>query len=216
MAYVRSSLKTGGSGGGGKPTFTETLLIDNSSKQESFTFDTDYHSFDFVKIVYTNTDNHSVDSVIITPDSIDAIFQYAGYMTLNGFGNNQYATYEESGLTWSRNPNWYRNIIITSVYGWNCNNMTVVEDEIYQASGPSSAYVSVTSTDSFLSYDWVLFVGNSSDRSEIIPSRQILTPIYTGNVGVIQIYSSFNIFGIENEHELGEARYFRVVGIKFT
>ena len=204
----------GTSGGGGKPTFTETQLIDNSSQATSFTFDTDYHTFDFVRIEFTNTSSNAVNSVLVTPNTLDAIFQYAPYLTVNELGNNQYATYSQSTLTWSRTSA-YRNVIITSVYGLTCDK-AVTEDEIYQATTPTSSLVPVTSQNKLTDYEWLMFVGNSVDNTEIIPNLLILPPVYTGVYGELQIYNAYYPIKVETEYTLTNHRYFRVCGIKFS
>ena len=205
----------GASGGGSKPTFTETQLIDNSSQATSFTFATDYHNFDFVRIEFTNASSNAVNSAIVTPNTLDAIFQYSPYLTVNELSSNQYATYSQSGLTWTRDSRYYRNVIITAVYGLTCD-MTVTEDEIYQATTPSSSSIAVTSTNKLTDYDWLMFVGNSSDNSEIVPNLSILTPLYVGIAGLTQYYNGTNPILIDTDYTLTASRYFRVCGIKFT
>lgn len=213
MAWYRC---TGGKGGG-KPTFTETLLIDNSAKATSFTFTDDYHDYPFVRIEITNTSNNTVNSVVLTPNALDAIFQYSPYMTLNDWGNNNYATYSESSLTWERHPSYFRNLIITAVYGWECD-ITVTETELYQATSASSSSVSVTSTDKITDYDWLMFVCNSSDNTEIIPSKSIMLPAYVGTVGSYQRYNTTSNVAVTvtSEYTISNGIYFRVSGIKFS
>ena len=204
-------------GGNNKPSFTETLLIDNSAKATSFTFTDDYHDYPFVRIEFTNTSNNAVNNVVLTPAALDASFQYSPYMTVNEWGNNNYASYSESGSTWSRNPSGFRNIIITAVYGMTCD-FTVTETELYQATSASSSSVSVTSTDKLTDYDWLMFVCNSSDNTEIIPSRSILAPVFVGEVGVYQRYNTTSNIAvlIDTEYALSSGIYFRVSGIKFS
>lgn len=213
MAWYRC---TGGKSGS-KPTFTETLLIDNSAKATSFTFTDDYHDYPFVRIEITNTSNNTVNSVVLTPNALDAIFQYSPYMTLNEWGNNNYATYSESSLTWERHPSYFRNLIITAVYGWECD-MTVTETELYQATSVSSSSVSVTSTDKITDYDWLMFVCNSSDNTEIIPSKSIMLPAYVGTVGSYQRYNTTSNIAVTvtSEYTISNGIYFRVSGIKFS
>lgn len=204
-------------GGSNKPTFTETLLIDNSAKATSFTFTDDYHDYPLVRIEFTNTSNNRVNNVVVSPDALDAIFQYSQYMTLNEWGNNNYATYSESGSTWTRHQSYFRNEIITAVYGMACD-MTVTETELYQATSTSSSSVSVTSTDKLTSYDWLMFVCNSSDNTEIIPSLSILAPVFVGEVGVYQRYNTTSniAVSIDTEYALSSGMFFRVSGIKFS
>lgn len=204
-------------GGTNKPSFTETLLIDNSAKATSFTFTDDYHDYPFVRIEFTNTSNNKVNNVVVTPDALDAIFQYSPYMTLNEWDNNNYATYSESGSTWTRHPSYFRNIIITAVYGMACD-FTVTETELYQATSASSSAVAVTSTDKLTDYDWLMFVCNSGDNTDIIPSKSILAPAFVGEVGVYQRYNTTSniAVSIDTEYALSSGIYFRVSGIKFS
>ena len=212
---VTGNLMLGGGGGGEvvKPTFTETQLIDNSSKATSFTFSTDYHNSDFVRIEYTNTSTDAVASIIVTPNTLDAIFQYVTYLTINEFNNTNYVSYTESTLTWSRSS--ASNLVITAVYGMACN-MTVTEVELYQATAASSSSVSVTAPDKLNKYDWIMVVGNSADTTEIIPNIPIMSSIYAGNVGILQLYDNYSLFNIDTEYTLSSNKYFRVCGIKFS
>ena len=96
--------------------------------------------------------------------------------------------------------------------------MTVTETELYQATSTSSSSVSVTSTDKITDFDWLMFVCNSSDNTEIIPSKSIMLPAYVGTVGSYQRYNTTSNIAVTvtSEYTISNGIYFRVSGIKFS
>ena len=204
----------GGSASYIKPTFTETQLVDNPTQETSFTFATDYHNFDFVRIEFTDTTLNEVNFVIVTPDTIDAIFQLTSYFTVDRLNSNHYASYTQSNLTWERSNYYFRSTIITAVYGMTCN-MTVTEDELYQASSLGTDYVTVTTQNKVTDYDWIMMVGNSDDVTEIIPNIPIFVPLYEGIGTISQRYPGIDVVST-TEYTISGGRFFRVSGIKFS
>ena len=107
-----------GSGEGLTPTFSETVLVDNSSLASSFTFSEDYHNYNFLRFKLYNME-YDYDTYILTsPSTIDAIFDVGAYLNFNEFANSQYCTYTRNGLTWNRDHG--RNCTIAEVAGIQC------------------------------------------------------------------------------------------------
>lgn len=204
---------------GDDPIFTETVIADNSGESASFTFDEDYHDYDFVEITFKNTSTSAKFSLWTTPNAIDACLGgVAERITVNFTSTNIYATYTESvsgnTITWTRSGS--RTCIITEISGVSCTNKTVSETEIYEASALSSTALSITTQESLFDYDLLVMVCNASDRTEVVPSNTLYPTNYPSGFGIVffQLYNNWTRVYI-TENELSSARYYFVSGIRF-
>ncbi len=214
----------GGAGGSTAPTFSETVLYDNPSGARTFTISQDFHGFDLVRFELHNESTGTNTCITTTPNSIDAIYSKTSVMCLNELNNNQYLTltWDLSTLTFTYNN--YRNLVVTKVVGLNCTNMTMTETEIYKASAYSSTSVVVDSQTSLYDYDYLLVVANGG-WDEIQPcyypiikedKADLLSGFYMFIPRIINPYNSYQSIQFNSEYQLSSARYFYVVGIKFT
>ena len=226
MAYYRVTKKQSGGGSGAiVPTFTETVLVDNSALNTSFTFSSDYHNYDFIRIKLYNSSYTRYSYLLTTPSSIDATFDITTVLLVNEYNTNQACNYSESGLTWTRT--WNRNCNIYEIVGLTCTNATVNETEIYKAISYSGTAVSITTQEDLMGYDWIIFTANDSAYDEVmfcpnmfVPSASIL------NANLYENQKSkydFCVYGnngartvwIDN-HTISADAYAYVIGINFT
>ena len=219
MAWF-ACLGAGGGGSAADPVFTEEVIVDNSSAASSFTFDEDYHDYDFVKITYTNSDNSNTETVYVTPDALDAFFDVAQRFTVNFYATNVYATYSQSisgdTITWSRTNQ--RTCNITEIKGVNCTNYTVTETEVYKASALSGTAAAITSQASLFGYDYLFVVTNSSDRTEVVPCNSCYSmKNFTGDARIgCNGYNNAGSVVTVTANGMTAWKYYYVGGIKFT
>lgn len=222
---VNSLVIDGQSGGGITLTFSETVLVDNSSLASSFTFSEDYHNYDFIRVKIYNSSYDRYSYHVTTPSSIDAIFSLSSRILFNEWATNQGANYSQSGLTWTRT--WTRNVNAYEIVGLKCSNMTVTETEIYKASSISSTSVTVTTQLDLFDFDWILFTDNDSNYDEVMPSKTIFTkPCYVDDIldssmsfsmsYIMQDYNSSGSLIYITNHEITAGKFLYIVGIKFT
>ena len=212
MGWVQCIGQNGG-GGGSMPEFSETIIASNPSANSSFTFDDDYHDYDFVRFKVINSNTSNVSYYVTTPSTIDAAFSIASRFTLNEFQSNQYCTYSQNSLTWTLTNS--RSCNIVEVVGFTCLNATVNETVIYSASSLSSSEVTITTQDDLTDYDLILFCANSSDPTEILPCAYFASYIEFSGLMHFNYYMGAKQIQI-SEHGISSARYFYVLGIKFT
>ena len=212
MGWVQCIGQNGGSGGDA-PVFSETIIASNPSANASFTFDDDYHDYDFVRFKVLNSDTSNISYYVTTPSTIDAAFSKASRFTLNEYQSNLYCTYSQNSLTWTLTNS--RSCKIVEVVGFTCLNATVNETVIYAAPSLSSSEVSITTQDDLTDYDLILFCANSSDPTEILPCAHFASYIDFSGFMTFNFYRGVKQIQI-SEHEISSARYFYVIGIKFT
>lgn len=211
-----------GGGGGSSPQFTETKIADNSSGGSSFTFDDDYHNYDFVRFTAYDSASNGYVFVTTTPSMLDASLSVAQRVTIGGFGNNRYCTYSVSNSTWTIANS--RALYIYEVYGLSCNNFTVNETVIYQANSLTTADVSISTQVDLTQFDAILFSANSSDRTEVLPCLKVYLKesssswcdgMQEDNKMAFNWYNAWKSIEID-QYTITSARYFFVVGINFT
>ena len=215
-----------GSGGGSseEPIFSKTTILDNSSGATSFTFDEDYHDYDFLAITFKNTSTDDESVTIVTPSMLDSAFSVARRFTLNFVQTNIYATYSESVsdgvISWSRTNSRTCNVI--KVEGISCTNKTVSETEIYSASSLSGTALAITSQDSLFEFDYLFILCNSTDMTEVVASTTFFPMKYYSNFTPERAYIRADRYnttpiGITiTENDMSSFQYLYVVGIKFT
>lgn len=215
-----------GSGGGSsvEPTFSKTTILDNSSGATSFTFDEDYHDYDFLAITFKNTSTDDESVTIVTPSMLDASFSVALRFTLNFAQTDVYATYSESvsggDISWTKTNS--RTCDVIKVEGISCTNKTVSETEIYSASALSSTALAITSQDSLFEFDYLFILGNSSDRTEVVASTTFFPIKYYSNLTPERAYIRADRYHVTpigitvTENGMSAFQYLYVVGIKFS
>ena len=204
------------------PEFSETLLIDNSNYNASFTFTDDYHNYDIVKVIAYNSDSQTVMAPICTtPSTLDKCFSFSGGLVcFDEFNSRVHCDYTQNNLTWTKSE-YSRTCDIKEIYGIKCTNGTVVETTIYDHNSLSSPFVTVNYNGSFKDDFDVIFVCANSvdgDNDEIVPCmRQIYTESLIFNTSNHTILNRYN--GYEEvtytDNSLLSWYYFFVVGLKF-
>ena len=204
-----------GEGGASSPTFSETVLADNSSLASSFTLSDDMSNYDFIVFKCLNSSSNVVTEFITTPTHLASIFTLTtNRFLLNEPANNQYVDYSVNGNLLTRLAN--RNMNITEVRGLKCTNKTVSETVIYIA--PSLGTTEAISGTGFFDYDLIFFSGNASAWDDTSLS---MTPYKKDIFGVdkvchyLQAYNGFYSFYI-TDTEMSSTRYLCVTGIKLT
>ena len=179
-------------GGGNTPQATQTLICDNSALGSTLTFTDDYENYDLIKFVVYRSDVQNTFVFYATPNMINACWQYSSNrINFNQpYGNNFVCYQKSSNTSWSRYG--VRNMAVQYVYGLTFTNCTVAETELYnrQDIGSSSVTFTPPTGESFLDYDYILFMtctGNS-DETQV-------------NLEVFQPEIEKDIFGSDNVKE---------------
>ena len=207
-----------GEGGSASPTFSETVLCDNSSKASTFTLSDSMSNYD---IIVFKTHNAGIDlycEFITTPTLISQMFT----LTNNGImfnepDSNQYCDYKVNGNTFTRYGQ--RNVDVVEVRGLNCTNKTVTETVIYLApSLNSTSGVSVSGT-GLLDYDYIFFSGNADawDDTAIYPTPAQPKSCFGVETICVMTTSYYYIARTYiRDTEIWGGRPLRITGIKFT
>lgn len=204
---------SGGGGGSGLPTFTETVIATGTSAG-TLTFTDDYHDYPLLVIRITNSSSDEDTDLLVTPDLVDSVFDLSRDIVVNEFQNNQYANYAKTSATvWTRTAS--RNVYISEVIGLTCDNYTVEETELYNKGYYDTQDTTISGTDLF---DYDLFVIASSVDG--IQPNSIVTQKPIGLSGSyyklgITPYNRFSWITV-TDTELSLAPYHYVSGIKFT
>lgn len=219
MSWYRCDISSGGGGGPITPTFTETLICDNSSVSNTLTFTGDWHGYDFLKFKLSNSSSGIITYITATPDMVDNIFLYSSNLILfNEYKNNQYAVYKISSdpLVWNRA--YQRNMDVVEVKGLNANNCTVNQEFIYCKQGISLIKETIIAPHDFDTYDEIYAASCTGATDETMPSY---LPTHSG-CGSYSIYNGDRtLLTVGNEvvetSEGWESRnLFYLVGINYT
>lgn len=208
-----------GSSGGETPIFSKTTILDNSSEATTFTFASDYHDYDILCFRTHNVDSGVYQYYYCTPNAIDYAFTLASRVTFNQFNTNQYATYSQSGLTWTRTH--ARSVHVVECVGFICMNMVVTETEIYKAQSLTPYSTTVTYNDGLINeFDLIFVWANSDDYTEILPCASIIHGVDFEFENEM-VYTSLNYYNGNvvvsvTDTTMSSFRYFYVSGIKFT
>lgn len=202
-------------GGGGKPTFTETVIATGTSGG-TVTFTGDYHDYDFINVKCVNGSSGEITDYLCTPDMIDSIFDLPtdNEIAFNEFNTNQYTRYEKTSSTvWTLTGS--RNMYISEITGMTCDNFTVTETEIYNKGSYDTQSRTISGTD-LLDYD--MFIVACSLAYTQPNSIPINKPIYTDSEGYLAIVNGYMASTLIRITDTGmsSAPYHYVSGIKFT
>ena len=206
-----------GEGGGASPTFSETVLADNSSLASSFTLSDDMSNYDFIVFKTKNSSSLVETKSIITPTTLASVFSLTtNRFTLGEINTNQYVIYSVSTNTFTKGAS--RNLDIIEVVGLKCTNMTVSETAIYTASSLTANNIEVTGTGILTDNDFLLLGGNASGRDDIGIG---FAPLSTEDFGIGLIVGVLNYYngsrGVTiTDTKASAGNYLYIVGIKFT
>jgi hypothetical protein len=208
-------------GGNVTPIFTETVIMSNPDYHTYFTFDEDYHNYNFLRFKLYNAGYGTITYILTTPSTVDAIFDVGSYMNFNEFNSDQYCAYSQSSLTWNRYS--ARNLLISEVVGIQCTNMTVTESVVYKALTRNNDNVAINTELDLMSFDWLMFSSNDGTVDEVQPCNTVFIPsnsAYVANNGQY-IYYPFNPYralGMVQitRHTISAHQYLFIVGINFT
>lgn len=203
------------------PESTETLIADNTSHLESFTFTEDYHNYTILKfVVVRNSDDTIKTHYFMTPGMVDAVFQYSSNrLNFNEVRTNYYVVYTKSENTWSQYGS--RSIKIESVYGLTFTNCTLDTTVLYSRQAITGGNVTFTPAEgtSFYDYDRILFSTCTGDSTEtqpcFLPFRNDLTDFGEDPIIIINSYNNATPVVI-TDTTITSFRYFYVVGVKFN
>ena len=169
---------SGGGGGGNTPQATQTLICDNSALGSSLTFTDDYENYDLIKFVVYRSDVQNTFVFYATPAMINACGQYSSNrINFNQpYGNNFVCYTKTSNTSWSRYG--VRNMAVQYVYGLTFTNCTVAETELYNRQGIGSSAVTFTppTGESFLDYDYILFMTCTGNSDETQVNLEVFQP----------------------------------------
>lgn len=215
-----SSITVSVSGGGSfTPTFSETLICDNSSHNSSFTLSEAYTNYDLVKIVWYESASSS-GFLYTTPDILDEIFTVSTRLCINKTGTNLYACYSKNGLTWTRTN--MRTLQIHAIYGVTFTNCSMTVADVYKRGAVTTTAATITSQISLKDYDMFMMSSiHATEGSETMPLSWVFqypSEIQTAFFSpfVLEEYNGNNELFTISEYEMSAARYFMVQGIKFT
>lgn len=205
------------------PTFTETLIGDNTAHNSSFTLSEAYTNYDMVKIVWWESASSS-GFLYTTPDILDEIFSVGvGKLCINKPSTNYYICYTVSGLTWTQTNQ--RNIYVHEIYGVTFTNCTMTATDLYKRGASTTTKYAITSQTSLKDYDLFMMASiHNTDGSETMPttwlyqyppenmSEAFSCPVPT----VLQEYNDNDEAFVISEYGMTSARFFMVQGITFT
>ena len=205
------------------PTFTETLIGDNTAHAASFTLSEDYGNYDMVKIVWYESASSS-GFLYTTPDILDEIFTIGvGKLCVNKPSTNMYACYTKSGLTWTQTNQ--RTLFAHEIYGVTFTNCTMTATDLYKRGASTTTKYAITSQTSLKDYDLFMMASiHATDGSETVPStwlyqyppENMSTAFSCPVPAVLQEYNANDEAFVISEYGMTSARYFMVQGIKFT
>lgn len=172
MSYFRSLgliVAEGGGGGGETPSFTETVICDNSAEGTTLTFTDDYTNYDLLIFEVYNTSTQKTSYVVTIPEVISHIRTISGNdVNFNEFGNNQYVCYAVTTLrTWNRYSG--RNMVIKKVTGLVCDNATVTKTTFYERPNRTLGNVTIEPVDDLADYDYIFLASSTNSYDETQP-----------------------------------------------
>lgn len=197
MAFFRSLgvIVAQGGGGGTSPSFTETLIADNSLKTNDVYFDYAWENYDFLRFELENTNTNTTLSIVSIPEIVTAIFTgSSNIVNFNEVGNNQYVCYQKvNGTRWHKYG--ARNLVLTKVYGINCSNMSVTKTELYQKSSTAATLETITLVEDSSDFDYIFASScdGSYDETQLMNSVTCMNNAFEKNGdGVRCITNAYN------------------------
>lgn len=162
------------SGGGGvTPTFTETVICDNSAEGTTLNFTDDYTNYDLLLFEVYNTSTLKTSYMLTIPEVISHIRTISGNdINFNEFGNNQYVCYAVTSpaisiRTWTRYSG--RNLVVKKVTGLTCSNATVTKTTFYERADRTTTAVTVEPSQDLADYDYIFLASSTNSYDETQP-----------------------------------------------
>ncbi len=209
----------GGSSGGSKitPTFTETLIADNTLLSADITFNETWKNYQILKFVLCETGDTSNQRVFYMLSSQLERLADAS-LRLRVHFDSGYTQYVISDTELTRKLT--ANFTIYSVSGLTANNCTVSETVLFNAGSALNTETDITNIAPF-DYD-LIFVTVNFSSNDGMASRSIIAP-YEDN----EPFKEFMWFYVGydwgyNQHiyltdsSMSSAKYYSVTGINFT
>ena len=215
-------------GGGNTPQATQTMICDNSSLGSTLTFTDDYENYDLIKFVVYRSDVQNTFVFYATPAMINACWQYSSNrINFNQpYGNNFVCYQKSSNTSWSRYG--VRNMAVQYVYGLTFTNCTVAETELYNRQGIGSSAVTFTppTGESFLDYDFILFMTCTGNSDETQVNLEVFQPgvekdIFGSdnvkeNAVTVYRYNTGGTVATVTENTITSYQYFYASGLKLN
>lgn len=231
MAYIRSGgilNIEGGGGGGTNPQFTDTVICDNSALSTgTLTFTDDIEDYDILDFECYNADSQKITHYLTVPEVIMAIKNASSdYVNFNEIGTNQYACYGVSSdnLTWTVRGR--RNMLIKSVTGYVCSNMTVTKTEFYKRNSLSPVIATVEPVEDVMTYHYIFTASGDGANDQTQPcgiAMQIDSLFNDNSIGVFNRYNNGGVPIIAKSHSISCSDYYGdnywilcYYGLKFT
>lgn len=172
MSYFRSLgliVAEGGGGGGEAPSFTETVICDNSAEGTTLTFTDDYTNYDLLLFEVYNTSTLKTSYMLTIPEVISHIRTISSNdVNFNEFGNNQYVCYATTNIMlWTRYAS--RNLVIKKVTGLVCSNATVTKTTFYERADRTLGYVTIEPVEDLADYDYIFLASSTNSNDETQP-----------------------------------------------
>ncbi len=226
--YDEVTVNVSGGGGGNTPQATQTLICDNSALGSSLTFTDDYENYDLIKFVVYRSDVQNTFVFYATPAMIDACFQYSSNrINFNQpYGNNFVCYTKTSNTSWTRYG--VRNLAVQYVYGLTFTNCIVEETELYNRQGIGSGAVTFTppTGESFLEYDYILFMTCTGNSDETQVNLEVFQPdiekdIFGSdnvkeNTVTVYRYNTGGTTSMVTDNTITSYQYFYVSGLKLN
>lgn len=158
------------SGGGSvTPTFTETVICDNSVEGTTLNFTDDYTNYDLLLFEVYNTSTLKTSYMLTIPEVISHIRTISSNdINFNEFGNNQYVCYATTNIrSWTRYGG--RNLVIKKVTGLVCSNATVTKTTFYERVDRTTTAVTVEPVEDLADYDYIFLASSTNSYDETQP-----------------------------------------------
>jgi hypothetical protein len=171
---ITSAIASIPSGGGGvTPTFTETVICDNSAEGNTLTFTDDYTNYDLLLFEVYNTSTLKTSYMLTIPEVISHIRTISSNdINFNEFGNNQYVCYAVTSpaisiRTWTKYSG--RNLVVKKVTGLTCSNATVTKTTFYERADRTTTAVTVEPAEDLADYDYIFLASSTNSYDETQP-----------------------------------------------
>lgn len=161
------------SGGGVTPTFTETVICDNSAEGNTLNFTDDYTNYDLLIFEVYNTSTLKTSYMLTIPEVISHIRTISSNdINFNEFGNNQYVCYAVTSpsisiRTWTRYSG--RNLVVKKVTGLTCDNATVTKTTFFERADRTTTAVTVEPLEDLADYDYIFLASSTNSYDETQP-----------------------------------------------
>ena len=207
-------------GGSVTPSFTETLLADDSSMTGTLDFNgADYLDYPLLKVVLYDTATQEDLEQLVVSESLSYVFQYFSRGVCFGrYNSNKYAYYTlDSSGNWIKGN--YLSLTCKKVYGLTGQNGTISITNLYRGSSNAPINQTISYANKLSDFDCLVAICNAS-YNDCEPNNYAL--ICGKDNTPSHYYSNFANgwnTGSEvfiSEHEISSYYWFSVDGVKFT